>query len=249
VLYKGADFSNHNGTVDMGQVAADGVTFVHAKATESSWFYDQFYLANKHGAQAHGLHFGGYHFARPDKNRPGVEAEFFASKIGKPSPGDCAPVLDLEAGSGDLTLWAGQVLSTIERLTGARPILYSYSAFIQAHLNLRALAGYPLWLADYGANDGVEHPAHLSSAEHQFTSRGVLKGVIGHVDLNSAASLTPLLVPAPTPAPKPAKLWPVPVPAWFWTWAQWRQDNQSYARPEDAPSTIPPWAWVRLKAL
>jgi hypothetical protein len=155
-----------------------------------------------------------------------------------------------------------------------RPVLYTYVAFAEAHLNLKTLAGYGLWIADYGPNDARDHGTRLPNIEHQFTSRGVVSGIIGHSDMNFAPSLTPLLItkvrPSPPPVPTtpgprtpspPApqgepknrapfkRLWPVPVPAWFWTWAQWRQDGQSYARPADAPALIPPWAWVRLRAL
>lgn len=49
--------------------------------------------------------------------------------------------------------------------------------------------------------------------------------------------------------PKVLRRWPVPIPAWFWEWAKWRLNNRTGPRPKSAPYLIPPWAWVRLKAL
>lgn len=47
---------------------------------------------------------------------------------------------------------------------------------------------------------------------------------------------------------------PVPIPQWFWRWAEWRLGHGDFKdhaldpkmRPDDAPETIPAWAWARL---
>ena len=260
----GIDVSNHNGTIAWEKVKAAGAGFAHAKATEGLSYFDPYFFGNRGGARKQGIPFGAYHFGHPELD-PIAQAHFFASKVGRLRPGDLRPALDLEMGTGSLTVWAGRFLSETERLLGVRPILYSYSSFIRSHLDLKALAGYPLWLADYGPNDGREHPASIPYVEHQFTSSGSFSGVPGRVDLDSASSLSRLLVPGPEPTPKvplpsPSpepknglpfvrKAWPVPVPHWFWAWAQWRRDGKTYARPLDAPLLIPPWAWARLSAL
>lgn len=47
-----------------------------------------------------------------------------------------------------------------------------------------------------------------------------------------------------------AKPWPVPLPQWVWAWMAWKlAGSPKGKRPKDAPWFIPPWAWVRLKAL
>jgi GH25 family lysozyme M1 (1,4-beta-N-acetylmuramidase) len=249
----GIDVSSYQGDVNWARVASDGITFAHGKATEGVSYRDPTFARNRQGARAYGIHFGAYHFARPDHNQPKQEAFFFHATIGRPNPGDVRPVLDLEKGDGNLTVWAGTFLAELERFQRVRPMLYSGPWFISAHLQLRALAGYPLWSAEYGRNDGQDHGSSLPAAEHQYTSNAVVRGVINHVDKNAAPKLGPLLVPAPpNPTPEPVKnprLWPVPVPAWFWQWAQWRLDGQSYQRPWDAPAVVPPWAWARLRAL
>src|SRR6267378_76848 len=110
-MLSGIDVSNHNGSVNWARVAADGITFAHAKATEGTSYRDPYYAQNHAGAKAHGIHFGPYHFAQPDFNPPKREAFFFYSVVGKPAVGELRQMLDLEAGHGNLTLWAGTFLS------------------------------------------------------------------------------------------------------------------------------------------
>ena len=266
-MFEGIDVSNHNGSVDWRRVRAAGISFAHAKTSEGTGYADPFFEPNRKGAAANRIHFGGYHFAQPDQH-PGVsgavaEATYFVGLLGKVKPGDLRPVLDLEVGSGNLTAWAGAFLARVEKLTGVRPLLYTYTSFAKAHLNMRVLSGYGLWVADYGPNDGKEHPVSITNIEHQYTSRAVIGGVVGSVDRNSAGSLGPIVVPtppapAPAPGPRPEpkhdvpfinKVWPIPLPQWFWAWASWRKSGKFGPRPAAAPSVIPPWAWIRLAQL
>ena len=55
--------------------------------------------------------------------------------------------------------------------------------------NSTAFARYPLWLANYGRNDGRVHPVRkvggcTGIAVHQFTSEGRIEGFSGPLDLN-----------------------------------------------------------------
>ena len=55
-----------------------------------------------------------------------------------------------------------------------------------------------------------------------------------------------VILPKPLPTPK----WPIPIPQWFWQWAQWKlRGSPKGLRPKSAPTLIPAWAWLRLKAL
>ena len=135
----GIDASNVNGHIDWPAVAKD-VRFAHLKASEGGSFIDAEFRSNTFKARAAGLHVGPYHFARPE-HHPGavgarIEAQFFFSCVGGVRPGswDIRPTLDLELGSGDLTIWAGAFLSEIERLTGVRPLLYTYTALSLIHI-------------------------------------------------------------------------------------------------------------------
>jgi lysozyme len=266
----GIDVSNVNGSIAWSRIAPE-LDFAFAKATEGLGFVDSNLGVNRAGARAHGVPLGLYHFARPDR-RPNVagaraEAQAFVRAIGPLAPGELRPVLDFEhpggiSGAG-MTVWAGAFLAEVERLTGVRPIFYSYPSFISSTMSgARGLADYPLWLASYGPNDGHRHTVSLVGswkkiAVHQFTSNGRMPGAASRLDLNFSTSVDPLRAHPAVPVPKPLLVAPRPLPAWFWDWAGWRiavnelgdKGALKAHRPKSAPRMIPPWAWVRLQAL
>jgi lysozyme len=58
----GVDVSNHQGSIDWGKVAADGMSFAYIKATEGADFVDPSFARNWTGAAQAGLDRGAYHF-------------------------------------------------------------------------------------------------------------------------------------------------------------------------------------------
>ena len=62
----GIDVSHHQNAIDWTQVAASGVRFAIAKASEGTGYIDPLYSTNRAEAMAAGIVFGAYHFARPD---------------------------------------------------------------------------------------------------------------------------------------------------------------------------------------
>jgi lysozyme len=58
----GIDVSAHQGAIDWGAVAADGVHAAYVKATEGATFRDPRFEENWRGARAAGLQVGAYHF-------------------------------------------------------------------------------------------------------------------------------------------------------------------------------------------
>src|SRR5438132_3059527 len=156
---RGIDVSNVNGHVDWAAVAGAGPQYVFLKATEGLTFVDKRFASHRSEARAAGLRVGFYHFARPDLHPHGATAEaaHFAHVVGTIAPDELRPVLDHEKAASispaEMTAWAGTFLAEVERLTGVRPILYSYPDFIATHMGrAHSLGGYPLWLASYGPN-------------------------------------------------------------------------------------------------
>jgi lysozyme len=191
------DVSNAQGQVDWKLVAAAGVHGAFYKATEGVHFVDAWQAHNRAGAAAAKIHAGAYHFARPDLNDAKDEADHFAAAIGTLHPFEMVPVLDLEVhghvGVDDGVAWARAFNQRFRDHLGVWPIFYSYSAFIVG-LDAKEPIGGGLWLANYGRNDGREHPATApapwrKTRLHQFTSAGRLAGVKGRVDLSHTSSL------------------------------------------------------------
>lgn len=152
---QGVDIAHYQGDIDFKKVAADGITFVIAKATQNGM--DKKFLQNIRGARAAGLLTGAYHFL--DNSVMTVAgakeaAAKFAAAITKAGGVDLPPVLDYESKAPGLsaasaTLIARAFLEEIERLTGQRGMLYTYPAFIG---NFSGLQAWPLWIARYSAS-------------------------------------------------------------------------------------------------
>lgn len=186
----GVDVHGSKGAIAWPRVRAGGVRFVYLKATEGLTFDDERFVWNRAAAKAAGLQVGAYHFARPDNNPARQEAEHFL-RVARPRAGELLPVLDWETGppTGD---WAVEWLRIVGEAIGARPVLYSYGDFLRRTGHADVLGRYPLWLANYGPNDGQRHPATAPTGyrlvAHQYTSRGSVSGIAGDVDLNFGAS-------------------------------------------------------------
>lgn len=186
----GVDVSAFQGAVRWDEARAD-IGFALCKATEGVGFTDARFAENYRGIAAAGLVRGTYHFARPDLNGdPREEARYYHATVAAEGirPGDLAPVLDIEVGSGDLTSWVLAFLSETEGLWGRVPLLYSYSSWITTHLQLvPQLARFGLWGASYGSDFNIPPPWTVL-AMHQYTSSARIAGIDTQVDANTADS-------------------------------------------------------------
>jgi len=239
----GIDVHGDKGTIEWKAVRASQVTFAFVKASEGATFVDRRIGANLKEAAAAGVLVGPYHYARPD-NRPSVagavmEADHFCDVIEtiyNPKV-HARPVLDIEVGSGELSEWAFAWCQHVEKRLGVKPIIYSYTYFIRSHLQGKQLAKFPLWLANYGSNDGNRHTIPPGEGPwekwliHQYTSNGRTPGVGGRCDRNYTDSLDPLrsvvadedddeVVVIDQARPKAA---PKRIPKWVWDWLRWRK--------------------------
>ncbi len=224
----GVDISNHQGSlVDWDALKAQGVTFAYCKASEGVTFADSTLERNRMEASRVGIPMGAYHYALPAENGPLSEAAHFAAVVGSLHKNDLRPMLDLEEGPVTPT-WARAFLIELERLLDVRPGLYSYPAFLSA-LQPKDGFGYlrqwPLWLADYGANDGTEHPIvddfGFRVVCHQFTSTGSIGGMDG-IDLDDADTLNVLRESGD-----------------YLLWRDWVLAGKPDPRPVGVPLTIP----------
>ena len=67
------------------------------------------------------------------------------------------------------------------RALGYYPMLYTYTSFANSYLDMSALSGYDLWLADYRGYMGIQ-----GAGIWQYSSSGRMDGIAGRVDLNIA---------------------------------------------------------------
>ncbi|NEW06886.1 hypothetical protein GK047_12825 [Paenibacillus sp. SYP-B3998] len=199
----GIDVSHHNGDIDWNAVKNSGVQFAYMKASEGDNFKDNKFETYVKEARAAGLPAGAYHFARPTDNAPQTEARHFLDtlKTGMPDYGDLMPVLDLEApteasqSNGEfISNWARSFISVIQQETGKQVLLYTGNWFVNQFDNLNnALKDIPLWIANYS---NIQAPPDCGGWTRwlvwQYTEKGTVSGIEGHIDMNAATSLAAL---------------------------------------------------------
>ena len=221
-VYAGIDISRYQGTVDFDRVAADGIDIVYMRAGEGNDYIDPEYERNYQQAREAGLKSGAYLYVTATTVDEGREqAKFFASLLqGKEFA--CRPVMDFENLRGLNRQTANDIalafLQTLEEETGVTPAIYTGAYKVEAVWDAD-LAAYPLWIAEYGAEEPKTTGAWMEWSGFQYTDKGQVDGIDGDVDLDRfrpgillgggeptpepTASPKPSITPKPTVTPKP----------------------------------------------
>lgn len=221
-VYAGIDISRYQGTVDFDRVAADGIDIVYMRAGEGNDYIDPEYERNYQQAREAGLKSGAYLYVTATTVDEGREqAKFFASLLqGKEFA--CRPVMDFENLRGLNRQTANDIalafLQTLEEETGVTPAIYTGAYKVEAVWDAD-LAAYPLWIAEYGAEEPKTTGAWKEWSGFQYTDKGQVDGIDGDVDLDRfrpgillnggeptpepTASPKPSITPKPTSTPKP----------------------------------------------
>ena len=185
---QGIDVSKHQGKIDWPQVAASGVQFAILRAGygNTAAQVDPYFAANYTGAKAAGLKVGAYWYS-------------YASGPDD-AASEAAACLQVLAGRGlDLPLFFDQEYepailaqttagrtACVQRFcaavqaAGYRPGLYASKNWLETKLDMVALAGLPVWVAQYAAACTYAGPYVL----WQTGSSGRVPGISGPVDTN-----------------------------------------------------------------
>ena len=192
----GVDVSIYQGEVDWPAVAADGIDFAilrlgHRGYTEGGLFPDQTFAQNLQGALDAGLEVGVYFFSQaitPEEAEE--EADYILEALGGrkityPVAFDWEPITPGENARTDgldgaaLTRCAVAFCKRVEK-AGLRPAVYFNQTQAYLRYDLRELADYDLWLAEYGVRPDFYYRFDL----WQYTHTGTAAGIKGDVDLN-----------------------------------------------------------------
>lgn len=191
----GIDVSHNNGVIDWSLVAknATKVDFAYIKLSEGVGYQDPTFKFNSTQAKAYGIKTGYYHFASlnttDDIADAKAEADYVISLLRAAPKADLPFVLDLE--TNKVGLDKEKVLEWIEaffhefRFQSTDVMLYSYTPFLDSNLpTTHTLGAYPLWIAAY-VNGAPKLPHGWSNYRiWQYSSKGVVSGIKGNVDLN-----------------------------------------------------------------
>lgn len=198
----GVDVSSWQGEIDWDAVKKAGIQFAFVRVgfrgqTEGQIYLDQRFEANLKGALAAGLDAGVYFYSQAvSKEEAAQEADFVLQHIRGynlryPVVYDWEPadVLDGEAVSAPLRTGSvtgadvtGFTKVFCEKVRGAgyQPCYYTNKSMGYGTFDLEALAGYPIWYAEY--RDLPSFYYHF--ALWQYTNAGTVPGIPEPVDLN-----------------------------------------------------------------
>lgn len=142
-IYRGCDLSHWELDADHDKVRADGIKFCIAKCTESTYFIDDKWSANRNGCIRVGTPISAYHFHRFDRDAI-QQAKFFESNLQSPVPmmlwddveTVVASVLGVERGSNAETyIKARTALET--KINNTTRVLGALSSSVSYYINTK----------------------------------------------------------------------------------------------------------------
>ncbi|WP_238845592.1 peptidoglycan DD-metalloendopeptidase family protein [Nocardia terpenica] len=157
----GIDIASWQAGLDMGLVAADGISYVIAKATQGTDYQSPEYPAQKQGARANGLLWMAYHYVEPGDAAGQVE------NFSRVEPDRSVPVmLDHEIGSGD----AGDLRAVHDAFVAAGyrvALVYVPRWYWEGHIGSPDLSGLPpLMSSNYPSTDTAPVSALYPGDDH-----------------------------------------------------------------------------------
>ena len=195
-MKKIADISKWQGNVDWAQAATElELAILRASCGESM---DTKYLRNVEGCTQNGIPFGAYHYVKAGTAAQArEEAQFFVACVNKATkqPSFFIADIEYEAQTKDTTEAVCVAFLEELRAQGCGKIgLYINTRYKWAGAAV-AMCDI-MWIPHWGKNDG-NIPADRYKSEYphdlwQYTSRGMLAGAKGDVDLNRLTGSKPL---------------------------------------------------------
>lgn len=194
---KGIDVSKHQGDINWKKVKADGVEFALIRLGYRGYetgkiMLDEYYEQNIKEATAAGIEVGVYFFSQAITIEEVNEEADMVLKYIKDYKITYPVVFDYEEMQGDVV--RSDVLTTAERTditiafcekikaAGYNPMIYANIKWFVARLDMRRLAEYDKWFAQYF--DAPFFPYDFKI--WQYTAKGQVDGIKGDVDMNIA---------------------------------------------------------------
>ena len=185
--YRGIDISEFQGEIDFEEVRRSGIEAVYIRVGAGE-YTDEYFAENYERAKAAGLKIGFYHYVTARSVEEGRrQARFFASLTAGREP-DMRLAMDFEYfGSlsvSQINAISEAYLDELTALTRREAVIYSDLSNAR-NIFSRALAEkYPLWAAQYGADEPSANGKWREWVGFQYTDEGRVGGIYGNVDRN-----------------------------------------------------------------
>lgn len=185
--YRGIDISEFQGEIDFEEVRRSGIEAVYIRVGAGE-YTDEYFAENYERAKAAGLKIGFYHYVTARSVEEGRrQARFFASLAAGREP-DMRLAMDFEYfGSlsvSQINAISEAYLDELTALTKREAVIYSNLSNAR-NIFSRALAEkYPLWAAQYGADEPSANGKWREWVGFQYTDEGRVGGIYGNVDRN-----------------------------------------------------------------
>lgn len=198
---KGIDVSKYQGSIDWQKVASDGVKFAFIRVGWAGYEgsidegFDPYFDANMKGAISSGIAVGVYVYSYCKSANAARRAAREAADRCKPYKLTMPLAFDMEDAETYKGITRGNnsiiVAAFLDEVSaqGLYPMLYTYTSFANAYLDMNALHAYDLWLADYRGYMGID-----GASIWQYSSDGAVDGISGRVDMNIAYKDYPALI-------------------------------------------------------
>lgn len=197
IINFGIDVSKHQGEIDWEGVKSSGVKFAMIRCgyrgyTEGNIKEDIQFENNIKGAYKNGIKIGVYFYSSAIDEKEAIEEANFVldliKKYGFQNNITYPITIDIEDFEGtrnyslsvrERTDIVNAFCNTIKN-AGYKPMVYSYTYFLENKLNMNQLKQYDTWIADYHGNTWYDKPYTI----WQYTDKGVINGIQENVDLN-----------------------------------------------------------------
>lgn len=193
----GIDVSKHQGDIDWSKVKKSGVNFAMIRCayrgyTEGNINEDIKFINNVRGAYKNGIDIGLYFYSSAiNQVEATEEANYVLNLINKYGIRNYISypiVIDVEdfEGTRNYTLSVQKRTNIVKAFcntiknAGFKPMLYSYTYFLEQKLYMNQLTSFDTWIADYYGNTWYSRPYLI----WQFTDKGQIDGISVPVDLN-----------------------------------------------------------------
>ena len=183
----GVDVSSYQGQISWASAAQSGVAFAYVKATQGTTYVNPYFDSQWNGAKAAGLQYGAYEFFSLCSTGA-AQAQAFLATV-PTDPAALPPAVDLELQGNCATrpktkavaAQLGAFISTVEKATGRKMILYLGWDFGLWYRKLALLAHQPLWI-----NDGPMPNGRTPVVIWQSPDPAQVNGIPVQVDLDVA---------------------------------------------------------------